>query len=117
MRRLIILIALITALALPAQALAQSVSPNAAGATQYVPPTPPTVAVAVCRLPNGQVVPLSSVVANPSGDPSGSIPLCPTRPTVRAALPFTGEDVLLVVLAGLLLLGGGLTLYRQAKQR
>lgn len=81
MRRLVILVALLTALALPAQALASGVTPSAAGAHQYV-RTVPTV-------------------------------ITPTTPT----LPFTGEDVLLVVLVGGLLTGGGLTLYRQVKQR
>lgn len=81
MRRLFILIAFITALALPAQAVASGVTPGAAGAHQYVRTEP---------------------VVSP-----------PQQPT----LPFTGEDVLLVVLAGVLLTGAGLTLYRQVKHR
>ena len=91
MRRLIILIALITALALPAQAIAGEVSSNASGATQY-----------------HRVIP---AVEEQEAQP----PAPPSQP--QAALPFTGEDVLLVVLAGLLLLGGGFTLYRQARAR
>jgi hypothetical protein len=90
MRRFLILIALITALALPAQAFAGGgVSPNASGAHQY-----------------HRVI--------PAVEEEEAIPPAPT-PT--HALPFTGEDVLLVVLAGLLLAGGGLTLYRQVKHR
>jgi uncharacterized surface anchored protein len=81
MRRLIILIAFITALALPAQAVANGVEENASGATQYVRTTPSVT------------------------------------PPAQAQLPFTGEDVLLVVLAGLLLTGGGVMLYRQVKHR
>jgi uncharacterized surface anchored protein len=82
MRRFLILIALITALALPAQAVANGVPSNASGATQYHRVTP-TV----------------------------------EPPTTPGQLPFTGEDVLLVVLAGVLLTGTGLTLYRQVKHR
>jgi uncharacterized surface anchored protein len=40
-----------------------------------------------------------------------------TPPAAPSQLPFTGEDVLLVVLAGVLLTGAGLTLYRQVKHR
>jgi uncharacterized surface anchored protein len=82
MRRFFILIAFITALALPAQAVANGVPSNASGATQYHRVTPAV-----------------------------------TPPTTPSQLPFTGEDVLLVVLAGVLLTGTGLTLYRQVKHR
>lgn len=40
-----------------------------------------------------------------------------TPPTQPSQLPFTGEDVLLVVLAGVLMTGAGFTLYRQVKHR
>jgi uncharacterized surface anchored protein len=76
------LIALITAFALPAQALANGVPSDASGATQYHRVTPAV-----------------------------------TPPAAPSQLPFTGEDVLLVVLAGVLLTGAGLTLYRQVKHR
>lgn len=81
MRRLLSLIVVIAALALPGQALAGGVPTGSAGATQYIPPVP-------------SVTP-------------------PSQPT----LPFTGEDVLLVVLTGLVLAGGGYTLYRQVRER
>jgi hypothetical protein len=91
MRRLVILIVFLTALALPAQVLAAGVPHGAAGVHQY-----------------HRVIP----------GVAGEEPL-PFQPATGGpgALPFTGEDVLLVVLAGLLLTGGGLTLYRQARQR
>jgi hypothetical protein len=82
MRRFVILVAFITALTLPAQAVANGVPSNASGATQYHRTTPSV-----------------------------------TPPTTPSQLPFTGEDVLLVVLAGALLTGAGLTLYRQVKHR
>ena len=82
MRRFVILIAFIAALALPAQALAGGVPSNASGATQYHRVTPSV-----------------------------------TPPAPPSQLPFTGEDVLLVVLAGVLLTGAGFTLYRQVKHR
>lgn len=82
MRRFLLLIAFIAALALPAQAVANGVPNNASGATQYHRTTPSV-----------------------------------TPPTQPSQLPFTGEDVLLVVLAGVLLTGAGLTLYRQVKHR
>lgn len=81
MRRLVILMAFLATLALPAQSLASGISHSAAGATQYH-------------------------RAVPSVTP-------PSQPQ----LPFTGEDVLLVVLTGLLLAGGGVALYRQVKHR
>ena len=81
MRRFVILIAFIAALALPAQAVANGVPNNASGATQYHRTTPSV-----------------------------------TPPTHRPA-PVPGEDVLLVALAGVLLTGAGLTLYRQVKHR
>jgi hypothetical protein len=94
MHRLIILIAFITALALPAQALAKSredVPNGPAGVHQY-----------------HRLIPT----------PQGEEPL-PPAPTVGPSqeLPFTGEDVLLVVLTGMMLAGGGVVLYRQARQR
>jgi hypothetical protein len=82
MRRFIILIAFITSLALPAQAVANGAPSNASGATEY----------------------------------HRAIPSV-TPPTEPSQLPFTGEDVLLVVVAGVLLTGAGLTLYRQVKHR
>ena len=81
MRRFVILFALIAALALPAQAVANGVPNNASGATQYHRTTPSVT------------------------------------PPTSSQLPFTGEDLLLVVLAGVLLTGAGLTLYRQVKHR
>ena len=82
MRRFVILIAFIAALALPAQALAGGVPSNASGATQYHRVTPSV-----------------------------------TPPAPPSQLPFTGEDVLLVVVAGVLMAGAGFTLYRQVKHR
>ena len=96
MRRLIILMALITALALPAQSIANGVSPSASGAHQYHRVIPTAI---------GQ-------------QPQPAQPVQPVQPVqAQSTLPFTGEDVLLVVLAGLLLTAGGFTLYRQAKHR
>lgn len=40
-----------------------------------------------------------------------------TPPTAEPTLPFTGEDVLLVVLVGLILAGTGVTLYYRLSQR
>lgn len=94
MRRLIILVAFITALALPAQALARSKDnvPNGpAGVHQYHRLIP---------TPEGEQPPPPATSVGPSQE-----------------LPFTGEDVLLVILTGLLLAGGGVVLYRQARQR
>ncbi len=94
MRRFVILIAFITALAVPAQALAAGtaqMSPSAAGVHQYH-RTIPT--------PEGVEPPPPAV-----------------QPPSPGQLPFTGEDVLLVILTGALLAGAGLTLYRQARQR
>jgi hypothetical protein len=97
MRRLIILIAFLTAFALPAQALARSaredLSNGAAGVHQY-----------------HRLIPTSEGQEPPP--PESSLPT-----GGPGQLPFTGEDVLLVVLTGLLLAGGGLALYRQARQR
>jgi uncharacterized surface anchored protein len=91
MRRLVTLIALMIALALPAQAFANGgISPNASGAHQYH-----RVDQAV--------------------EQEEAQPPAPTQPA--QTLPFTGEDILLVVLTGLLLAAGGLTLYRQVKHR
>ena len=97
MRRLIILVAFITALMLPAQALARSredVPNGPAGVHQYHRLIP---------TPEGEQPPPPETVTPSVG--------------VSQELPFTGEDVLLVVLTGLLLAGGGVVLYRQARQR
>ena len=93
MRRIIILMALITALALAAQSIANGVSPSALGAHQY-----------------HRVI--------PTVEGQQPQPVQPTQAVQpQSTLPFTGEDVLLVVLAGVLLTGGGLMLYRQVKHR
>jgi LPXTG-motif cell wall-anchored protein len=97
MRRLIIVIAFITALALPAQALARTredVPNGAAGVHQYHRFVP---------TPEGEE-PVPPEATLPTGGPGSQ-------------LPFTGEDVLLIVLVGAMLAGGGLVLYRQARQR
>jgi LPXTG-motif cell wall-anchored protein len=98
MRRFIILLAFITALVLPAQALARSTRedvPNGpAGVHQYHRFIP---------TPEGEE-PVPPEATLPTGGPG-------------TQLPFTGEDVLLIVLVGALLAGGGLVLYRQARQR
>ena len=96
MRRLIILIAFITALAVPAQAIAtekEEVPQGAAGVHQYF-----------------RVVPTAEgeEAVPPEAEEQAPAP---------SQLPFSGEDVLLVVVAGGLLAGGGLALYRQVRQR
>jgi hypothetical protein len=58
--------------------------------------------------PNGQREVCDANGADPDGD--GDCATQVTAVTAKAALPFTGENVLEVVLVGLLLTGGGLTL-------
>jgi hypothetical protein len=97
MRRLIFLIAFAIAVALPAQALAQttgSMPAGAAGANQYVAVIPTANGGAVVPSEGGEVV-----------------------PTAGEELPFTGEDVLLVVLVALIMTGAGFALYRQVRTR
>jgi hypothetical protein len=97
MRRLIMLLAFITAFALPAQALARSredVPNGPAGVHQY-----------------------HRLIPTPEGQEPVPPETSPTSTAPSSQLPFTGEDVLLVVLTGLLLAGGGAVLYRQARQR
>ncbi len=92
MRRFLILTAFVAAFAFPAQALAQSTLPaGPAGANQYVQTTPTAVGPTV-------VTPTAAA------------------PTTRT-LPFTGEDILLVVLTALILSAVGFTLYRQVRDR
>jgi hypothetical protein len=58
--------------------------------------------------PNGEREVCNASGADPDGD--GDCATQVTAVTAKAALPFTGENVLEVVLVGLLLTGGGLTL-------
>jgi hypothetical protein len=67
------------------------------------------------------VVPAQALAGGVSADADGASEYVRTVPTVpppsAATLPFTGEDVILVVLSGLLLAGCGFTLYRQVRSR
>jgi hypothetical protein len=82
----------VAAFALPAQALAASTVPaGAAGANQYV-QTVPTAA--------GPTPTTTATAAAPA-----------------RSLPFTGEDILLVVLTALILSAAGFALYRQVRER
>ncbi len=91
MRRLILIAACLAAFAFPAQALAASTLPaGSAGANQYVQP-----------------------VTTPTGPTS----VTPTAAAPTSTLPFTGEDLLLVVLTALILTAAGFTLYRQVRDR
>ena len=93
MRRLILIAGCLAAFAFPAQALAQSTLPaGPAGANQYVQP-------------------VSTAVGPTAVTPTA------VSPTTTSTLPFTGEDLLLVVLTALILTAVGFTLYRQARDR
>jgi len=93
MRRLILIAGCLAAFAFPAQALAQSTLPaGPAGANQYVQP-------------------ISTAVGPTSVTPTAA------SPAATSTLPFTGEDLLLVVLTALILTAVGFTLYRQARDR
>ena len=99
MRRLILIAGCLAAFAFPAQALAQSTLPaGPAGANQYVQP-------------------VSTAVGPTAVTPTAVTPTAAAPTTTTSALPFTGEDLLLVVLTALILTAVGFTLYRQARDR
>lgn len=47
----------------------------------------------------------------------GPTAVTPSAAAPTSSLPFTGEDLLLVVLTALILAGAGITLYRQVRDR
>jgi hypothetical protein len=92
MRRLLIPVVFLAALAAPPQAVAaRFLPPGPAAANQYVQSIP--------AAEGQEVVPPTHGAA------------------VSGSLPFTGEDVLLILLIAMILSGVGFTVYRQTRDR